>query len=93
VGAFKRNIKVGEITIYEDDGTIGCPKAEYVGRDMITMTVSAPVSYDDSLTFDGSMNHRECRKDITCQVKKEDGVMKFTAFENENSLAYLLNYI
>ena len=57
------------------------------------MTVSAPVSYDDSLTFGGSANHRECRKDITCQVKKEDGVMKFTAFEDENSLAYLLDYI
>ena len=92
-GQFIRNIKVGEISIYEDDGTTSCPKAEYVGRDRITMTVSAPVSYDDSLTFDGSVNHRECRKDITCQVKKEDGVMKFTAFEDENSLAYLLNYI
>ena len=90
---FVRNIKVDDVTIYEDDGSIECPKAKYAGRDRITLTVNVPVSYDDSLTFDGSINHRECKKDITCQVKKEDGIMKFTAFAKNNSLAFLLNYI
>lgn len=90
---FVRNIKVDDVAIYEDDGSIECPKAKYAGRDRITLTVNVPVSYDDSLTFDGSINHRECKKDITCQVKKEDGIMKFTAFAKNNSLAFLLNYI
>ena len=84
-----KNIDVGEITIHEDDGTIGSPKTDYAGQGKINVSADISISYDDTLTFDGSLNHRDCRQSITCQVKGDGNVM----FSDENSLAYLLNWL
>lgn len=88
-----KNIDVGEITIHEDDGTIGSPKTYYAGQGKINVSADISVSYDDTLTFDGNLNHRDCRQSITCQVKGEENRLKFVRFSDENSLAYLLNWL
>ena len=88
-----KNIDVGEITIHEDDGTIGSPKTYYAGKGKINVSADISVSYDDTLTFDGSSHHRDCRQSITCQVKGDGNGLKFVMFSDENSLAYLLNWL
>ena len=90
-GSHVKDIEVGEVHIFRDEGDGRHPHARYAGQDRVNMTVGVRVSYDDTNTFDGSLNHRDCRKKLECLVTEEGGIMKFIGFDDVYSIGYLLN--
>lgn len=88
-----KDITVKELHVFEDGEDDLHRYARYIGQDRVEMAIGVHVEYDDDAAgFDGSLVHRDCKKQLECLVTEEGGAMKFISFDDYYSLRYLLNY-